>query len=185
MHDGLSHVLSAHGLRVIEEIDGSVLRVRRILGQIMHAGIGTVCLGVRLGMCLSIGLALVALSVLHLLLRDGEHLWTSSMVVHRAMIFGAFLVLLDPSHPGGVSAVVLFLVHHHCDLIVASVGLVVCLVVVPKALHHQLFAVSVTTDLVLVGSLVVAYDLVDLRDDLSAVVIVALEVALLLHTLGA
>ena len=87
MHDSLGHVLSAHGLRIVKEVDGSVLCVGRVLGQVVHA------------LVLTIRLALVALSVLHLLLRNGKHLGTSSVVVHRAVVLAWLLVLLDARHP--------------------------------------------------------------------------------------
>ena len=65
----------------------------------------------------------------------------------------------------------MFRVHHHGDLVVATVGLVVGLVVVAEAFDHQLLGVAVSTDLVLVGPLVVADHLVDLRNYLAAVVV--------------
>ena len=51
------------------------------------------------------------------------------------MIFTGLLVLMNASHPRGVSAIVLLL-SHHGDLVVAAVGLVVRLVVVAEAFHH-------------------------------------------------
>lgn len=124
MHYGLGHVLGAHSLRIIEEVYSSMLCICRVFGQVVQALIWP------------IRLALVTLSVFHLLLWNGEYLGTSSVIVHSAVVLASILVLLDARHPRGVSAVVLFRIHHYSDLVVASVSLVVRLVVVAETLHH-------------------------------------------------
>lgn len=71
-------------------------------------------------------------------------------------------------------------------MVAATVSLVVSLVVVSEALDHELLAVPISTDLVLVCSFVVRNDLVYLGYDFATVVLIVLEVRLLLlHALVA
>lgn len=88
--------------------------------------------------------------------------------IHQ-MSFWIGLFTLYPIYSAWVRAILL-LVQHDFDLVaIGHAGVVGLVVLLREAFNYKLFALSVAADLVLIGSFVMAYHLIDLWDDLSAV----------------